>query len=150
MSSPGRLVLGWCALYTLAAPEDHRHRRREEIRSHVWETLDAQGHGWRTRARLTAACLRGAWSDLVWCDEVRREAGGVPLPAALLIGPTGSTFIAGVLIVTAYLVTLIHRPDSSEVTSSTPDRVVALVAAAVLAVSWANRAVARFRQRGRS
>lgn len=148
MSSPGGLVLGWCALYTSAAPEDHRDRRREEIRSHVWETLDVHGHGLGTRARLLAACLRGAVADLAWCDEVRREAGALPLPAALLIGPTGATVIGGLLIVGAFLTSLI--PGPSDVSGVGLPDVVARVAAAVVGVSWANRGVARLRQRRRS
>lgn len=148
MKSPGGLVLGWCALYTLAAPEDHRDRRREEIRSHVWETLDTHGRGLRTRARLTTACLRGAVADLAWCDEVRREAGALPLPAALLIGPSGSTFVGGVLIVLAFALSAIPGPPDA-VHGGVPN-MAALVALAVVTVSWANRIVAGLIRRRRS
>jgi len=57
-----RLVWGWCVAYTSVTPQPSRERRRDEIRSHLWESERAglAGH------RVAFAALRGALHDLGW------------------------------------------------------------------------------------
>lgn len=145
MSRGGRLVLGWCAVYTAAAPQSDRERRREEIRSHVWETLDACGTGWRPRLLLAAACARGAIADLVWCNEVRRAQGLSPLIAAFLVSPVSATAIGGVLILAAFAASTL-APAAFGVANPMVD-VTAALAAAFVSVSVTDRAYRRLRSR---
>ena len=143
VKSPGRVVLAWCAVYTLAAPAADRERRREEIRSHVWETFDAWGAGWRTRLRLASACARGVFADLAWCEEMRRASGLPPLVAAVLVSPAGATAFAGFLIVGTYLASTLepHGMPNGVV------EVTGALAAAFVLVSVTDRALRRLTSR---
>jgi hypothetical protein len=102
----GGLVRWWCALYTWAVPEEARLRRREEIGAHVLDACDGWGTGRAVRVRLAVDCARGAWDDLVWCNEVRRSEGLQNLAVDLVLGPVGASLIAGISMVAAYAFSL--------------------------------------------
>lgn len=138
-SGPGRVVLLWCALYTLAVPFGERERRREEVTSYVWESVSAWGPGLRVRLGLVAATVRGAVDDLVWCSEVRAARGMRPLVAQALLGQVGATVIAGVAMTTTYVLGLSDSEPFPALRNA-----VALVAAAVTVMSLADRAARRW------
>lgn len=128
-----RLVFGWCALYTLAVPAEDRARRREELAAHVWEAGQTWGSGLRSRVRILVGCARGMLHDVAWCNDVRNARGLSPLVLAA-VGPTGGTFIAGVLIATAYALSHTQHPVTDSVRN-----VVELVALVVMVASLALR-----------
>ena len=96
-----RLAWLWCVAYTAVAPRPSRERRRGEIRSHLWESEQADlspiAVGW--------AAVRGAGSDLVWAVTcgvpalVRSFATPTPYvalaPAFPIQGWIVSSFTAG-------------------------------------------------------
>ena len=57
-----RLAWLWCVAYTALVPLEQRARRRDEIRSHLWESAHAGSGAWRT-LHATAA---GMTDDLSW------------------------------------------------------------------------------------
>jgi len=59
----------WCLAYTSLTPGVARHRRRDEIRSHLWESEYAG----LPAAAVAYAALRGVVHDLSWA-----AARGVP------------------------------------------------------------------------
>ena len=69
-SSSVRWAWWWCLAYTMLTPAQARRLRRDELRSHLWESERA-GLGPRS---VAWAALRGALHDLSW-------AAGRGLPA---------------------------------------------------------------------
>ncbi len=130
-----RAVLAWCNLYTAVAPPPARQRRREELASHLWEATEA---GF-TRLQLLRGAARGVIDDVRWCALERRLAGLPPV----IFGPNGSTALAGLLMALTYALALANVNDAIYES-------VAVVAAAVLAVSFTDRVVRRRRRRSRS
>jgi hypothetical protein len=57
-----RAVWGWCVVYTALTPAPARCRRREEMRSHLWESERAHLPGWA----VVLAAVRGAVHDISW------------------------------------------------------------------------------------
>ena len=57
-----RVAWLWCLAYTVAVGPELRHRRREEIRGHLWE---AEAAGVRAH-RLLSATVRGLLDDVSW------------------------------------------------------------------------------------
>lgn len=106
---PGSFTLAWCALYTLAVPAHARDRRREELASHVWEALAETGGHWRSRAVLFASTVVGAFDDVRWCDQIRAAHGLPGVLATALLGQVGSTTIAGVSVLAAYVGSLSNQ-----------------------------------------
>jgi hypothetical protein len=90
-----RWVWRWCVLYTAVVPGRSRARRREEIRSHLWESERA---GRRQRDVLLAS-LRGTASDLSW-------AAGAAVAAGLrgLLSPAPYVVLAGACPIVAWQV----------------------------------------------
>lgn len=131
---PGRLVLRWCQLYTLAVPPLERERRRAEMASHIADSFAASGSGARARRRVVCQCLAGAVDDLAWCNDVRTNAGQRGLVAATFLGSLGSSAIAGMAMVMAFLLSL---TDGSPY--PTLKTLALAVAAAVTVVSLADR-----------
>jgi hypothetical protein len=139
---PGGAVLGWCALYTLSAPEGERERRRGEIAAHVWDAIDHSGTGLRARARLGLDSARGLVDDLVWCSEVRRSYGMRGLLLEAFVGPVGATTIAGFAMVAAFAFSL---TDVGLFPSMRQSAVT--LAAVVMGCSMADRLWRRWRSR---
>jgi hypothetical protein len=85
----------WCVVYTAIAPGPHRSRRREEIRSHLWESERA-GH---RQHDVLLASVRGMAADVTW-------ATGAATLAALrgLLTPAPYVVLAGACPITAWLV----------------------------------------------
>ena len=99
------LVNLWLWLYTAAAPQAPRDRRREELASHLFEARSVEVTG----GSLFVEALRGGLNDLRWCGDERRRAGWAPI----MFAPLGSTVIAGFSMVTTYLIGLdrsLHLP----------------------------------------
>jgi hypothetical protein len=67
---PVRLVWWWCLAYTSLTPRQVRGLRRDELRSHLWESEDAGLSPWA----VAWAAMRGALHDILW-------AAGRGLPA---------------------------------------------------------------------
>jgi hypothetical protein len=57
-----RLAWLWCVAYTAVTPRAPRDRRREEIRSHLWESEAARCPAWA----VAVAAARGVLSDVTW------------------------------------------------------------------------------------
>jgi hypothetical protein len=92
-----RWVWRWCVIYTVIVPAPHRRSRREEIRSHLWESEHA---GLRQREVLLASA-RGMAADLSW-------AAGAGVASALrgLLTPTPYVVLAGACPIVAWLVSV--------------------------------------------
>jgi hypothetical protein len=79
-----RWVWLWCLAYTTLTPAEARHRRRDEIRSHLWESAQV---GLPPRAVLWAS-LRGAVNDLTWAAmrglPALGRSFGTPTPYVVL------------------------------------------------------------------
>ena len=95
-----RLVLGWCRVYTAAAPHDARERRRAEVSSLVFESRSA-GVGGR---RLLLGAMAGCVDDVRWCGW-ERELADLP-PVSMTVD--GAVVIAAVLAFTAYALSLLR------------------------------------------
>ena len=84
MRGPSRWVWRWCVAYTSLTPAGSRQRRREEIRSHLWESE----HAGLPAAAMVMAALRGVGSDLAWVATVGIPAlgrsFGTPTPYVVL------------------------------------------------------------------
>ena len=65
-----RWVWWWCLAYTSLTPAHARALRRDELRSHLWESQ----HAGQLPAAVLGAAVRGALHDLMW-------AAGRGLPA---------------------------------------------------------------------
>jgi hypothetical protein len=92
LSGAGRVprwIWLWCLAYTTLTPADARHRRRDEMRSHLWESAQA---GLPSRPVVWAA-VRGAISDLTWAATrglpALGRSFGTPTPYVVLapLGP---------------------------------------------------------------
>jgi hypothetical protein len=68
-----RMVQTWTRLYTFGLPEDDRVRRRQEIESDLWESLNDQHAPLRPWALLVRLII-GIPNDLGWRVEHPREA----------------------------------------------------------------------------
>lgn len=90
-----RWVWRWCVVYTAIAPGGQRSRRREEIRSHLWESERA-GH---RQLDVLLASVRGMAADLAW-------AAGAAVVAALrgLLTPAPYVVLAGACPISGWLV----------------------------------------------
>ncbi|HET7310603.1 MAG TPA: hypothetical protein VFJ17_04695 [Mycobacteriales bacterium] len=79
-----RWVWWWCLAYTSLTPAPARVSRRDELRSHLWESQHA---GLSTRA-VTWAALRGALHDLTWAASrgvpALGRSFGTPTPYLVL------------------------------------------------------------------
>jgi hypothetical protein len=79
-----RWVWLWCLAYTTLTPADARHRRREEMRSHLWDSSQA---GLPSHAVVSAA-VRGIVSDLTWAATrglpALGRSFGTPTPYVVL------------------------------------------------------------------
>jgi hypothetical protein len=122
-----RAVWAWCVAYTVLAPTAWRERRREELRSHLWESERA---GQATR-RVVRAALAGVASDLTW-------ALGRGLPA---LGRSFGTTTPYLVVAAAFPIQaafVSFFPEGSRTTlivgSGAVGGVAALVAAGVVAV----------------
>src|SRR5439155_6158998 len=84
MRGSSRWVWRWCVAYTALTPAGSRQRRREEIRSHLWES-DRAG---LPAVAVVLAAARGAVSDLAWVATVGLPAlgrsFGTPTPYVVL------------------------------------------------------------------
>jgi hypothetical protein len=125
-----RWVWLWCLAYTTLTPADARHRRRDEIRSHLWESAQV---GLPSRAVVWAA-VRGVLSDLTWAATrglpALGRSFGTPTPYVVLaplfpiegwvgsavfvgraahIGESIGAFGGGTMLVVAGVVWLIRR-----------------------------------------
>jgi hypothetical protein len=85
----------WCVVYTAVVPREVRSRRREEIRSHLWESEQA-AH--RQRDVLHASA-RGIAGDVTWAAAVRAFVAlrGLLTPAPYVV-------LAGACPISAWLV----------------------------------------------
>ena len=81
---PVRWVWWWCLAYTSVAPAFARRSRRDELRSHLWESEQA---GLSPRSVVWAA-LRGAIHDLAWAARrglpALGRSFGTPTPYVVL------------------------------------------------------------------
>jgi hypothetical protein len=92
-----RLAWLWCVAYTAVTPRDTRDRRRDEIRSHLWESEAV-----RLPSRTIAfAALRGVHHDLAWAAGngvarfVRSLAGPTPYVATAPLFPIQGWVVSG-------------------------------------------------------
>ena len=85
----------WCVVYTVIAPGGQRSRRREEIRSHLWESERAG----QRQLDVLLASVRGMAADLSW-------AVGAAVVAALrgLLTPAPYVVLAGACPIVSWLV----------------------------------------------
>jgi hypothetical protein len=96
LDRPGsRWVWRWCVVYTAIAPGGQRSRRREEIRSHLWESE----HVGLLQRDVLLASVRGMAADLSW-------AVGAAVVAALrgLLTPAPYVVLAGACPIVSWLV----------------------------------------------
>jgi hypothetical protein len=88
----GGLPWVWCVAFTATLPREARQRRRDEMRSHLWESREAglasRSVGWAT--------VRGAADDLLWAVGQWGRAAG-----RLLQQPTAYVVAAVVVVVQA-------------------------------------------------
>ena len=90
-----RLAWLWCVAYTTVTPRDTRQRRRDEIRSHLWES-----EATRLPSRTVAfAALRGVHHDLAWA-----AAGGAARFLRSLGTPTPYVAAAPLFPIQAWIV----------------------------------------------
>lgn len=78
-----RVVWGWCVGYTALAFGESGRRRREEIRSHLWESWQAGLHP----RRVLRAAVGGSPADVAWAGQATLR-GLVPVlrsPAPYLV-----------------------------------------------------------------
>ena len=80
-----RLAWAWCVAYTAVVPAPSRLRRREEIRSHLWESEQERV----TSGQIVSAVVRGVLDDLGWAAR-----GNVRAIATALRGPYAYVAIA--------------------------------------------------------
>jgi hypothetical protein len=90
-----RSVWRWCVVYTAVVPPRARRRRREEIRSHLWESERA---GQRQRDVLLAS-TRGMAADVTWAAAALVLAVGRGL-----LSPAPYVVLAGACPITSWLV----------------------------------------------
>src|SRR4051794_26704415 len=94
-----RWIWRWCIAYTSLTPARSRQRRREEIRSHLWESERAGLPG----TAVTMAALRGAASDLVWVAMV-----GLPALGRSFGTPTPYVVLAPLFPIQAWVVSALY------------------------------------------
>ena len=90
-----RLVWGWCVAYTAVTPRPSRDRRREEIRSHLWESERAAAPA----LAVAFAAVRGMLHDVTWA-----MARGVPAIFRSFGTPTPYVVLAPMFPVQAWIV----------------------------------------------
>lgn len=95
VSRAGVFVWRWCVVYTALAPRPARDRRRQEIRSHLWESA---ARGQSSRAVLSAA-MRGMGDDLLWA-----ASRGVPALFRSFGTPTPYVVLAPAFPIQAWIV----------------------------------------------
>jgi urease accessory protein UreF len=88
----GGLPWAWCLAFTATLPREARQRRRDEMRSHLWESREA---GLATRS-VGWASLRGAADDVLWAISQWARAIGRQLKT-----PTPYVVAAVILVVQA-------------------------------------------------
>jgi hypothetical protein len=93
-----RWVWLWCLAYTTLTPAAARQRRREEIRSHLWESTAA---GLPAKA-IAWAAVRGAVHDLTWA-----MACGVPALGRSFGTPTPYVVLAPLFPVQAWMLSAV-------------------------------------------
>jgi hypothetical protein len=95
----------WCVVYTVIAPRGQRSRRREEIRSHLWESERA-GH---RQLDVLLASVRGMAADLSW-------AVGAAVVAALrgLLTPAPYVVLAGACPIVSWLVSAFASRETAQ------------------------------------
>lgn len=84
VAPPVRWVWWWCLAYTLLTPSVARRSRREELRSHLWESEHA---GLEPRSVAWAA-MRGMLHDISWAASrglpALGRSFGTPTPYVVL------------------------------------------------------------------
>jgi hypothetical protein len=105
-AQPVRLVWWWCIAYTALAPSVARRARREELRSHLWESECA---GQAPRAVMWAA-LRGSLHDLTWAG-----ARGIPAVGRSFGTPTPYVVLAPLFPVEGWIVSALYVGHTAHV-----------------------------------
>lgn len=98
------VVWRWCVAYTALTPKEARERRRQEMRSHLWESSRAG----ESAAALLGAALRGLGSDLSWA-----VGHGVPGLVRSFGTPTPYVALAPVFPVQAWIVSAVAASGST-------------------------------------
>jgi hypothetical protein len=101
-----RVLWLWCVAYTAATPREVRHRRRAELRSHLWECEHA---GLPSRAVMWAA-VRGAFDDIAW--TVRCGALGL---VRSFTTPTPYVVLAALMPIQAWLVSSFNDSGPAQI-----------------------------------
>jgi hypothetical protein len=102
-SRSARVAFEWVIAYTCLVEGEVRERRRDEMLAHLWESE-------RCRSSLLPRTIIGSVHDLVWCHDVRRQAGQPGLAAAAFIGETGGLVTSAAMLGLTVVVSLfVHQ-----------------------------------------
>jgi len=103
------LVRGWTSVYTVGLTKEDRERRRQEIESDLWESLNDPGsRGLPVPLAMLARLVAGIPDDIGWRVEQPRPAR--PLVFAVAFAAVCSLMLMG-LIAWAGTASALPRPE---------------------------------------
>jgi len=110
LSQPAsRCVWLWCVAYTAVAPREPRGRRRDEIRSHLWESEHARLPQWV----VAVAALRGIGHDVLWA-----ATRGLPQLVRSFATPTPYVVLAPAFPIQGWIVSTLVIGHTAQVSES--------------------------------